>query len=116
MLAFHKELLRLRKSMPALRSLKKDTMSVSSFEEDRVLAVRRWNEASEVLVIFHFNDRLLNQFRGIPTGVWRKCFDSSQSRWMGSGIEAPPAIGAAESSMTLQPYAVLAYVKETQPE
>jgi len=116
LLAFHKELLRLRKSMPALRSLSKDTMSVSSFEEDRVLAVRRWSGTNEVLVIFHFKDRLLNQFCGIPSGVWCKCFDSSQSRWMGSGIEAPPAIDAAESGLTLEPYAVLAYVKETQPE
>src|SRR5436189_103739 len=53
LLAYHKELLRLRKSLPALRCLSKDKMDVVSFGEDRVLSVRRWNGNNEVLAILN---------------------------------------------------------------
>src|SRR5262249_51234606 len=85
LLAFHKELIRLRKSLPALYSLSKDRMDVVSFEEDRVLAVRRWHGTNEVLVIFNFNDGPIGEFQNIPYGVWHKRFDSADPRWSGAG-------------------------------
>ncbi|PYS36910.1 MAG: malto-oligosyltrehalose trehalohydrolase, partial [Acidobacteria bacterium] len=80
LLAFHKELIRLRKSLLALRRLSKDTMDVVSFEEQSVLAVRRWNETNEVITIFNFKDELVSDFQSIPYGVWNKRLDSSDAR------------------------------------
>src|SRR5262249_35167190 len=53
LLEYHKELIRLRKSLPALRSLSKDKMDVVSLEKDHVLQVRRWNGNDEVLTLFN---------------------------------------------------------------
>jgi maltooligosyltrehalose trehalohydrolase len=115
LLAFHKELIRLRKSLPALRSLSKDKMDVLSFEKEYVLAVRRWNETNEVLAIFNFNERPVQQFENVPRGAWTKRLDSSDSRWLGSGTTALETIQSPmQLDLTLQPYAVLLYEKEIQ--
>src|SRR5215471_4197447 len=54
LLEYHTELIRLRKSLPALRTLSKEKMDVVSFEEECVLIVRRWSGNNEVLAIFNF--------------------------------------------------------------
>ena len=90
-------------------------MDVVSFEEDRVLAVRRWNGDNEVLTVFNFNNRAGRPIPNIPAGRWRKCFDSADSRWMGQGTTAPDFIGGGPNSgLTLQPFSVLLFEKETQ--
>jgi maltooligosyltrehalose trehalohydrolase len=115
LLAFHKELLLLRKSLPALRCLSKDRMDVVSFEEDCVLAVRRWDGANEVLTIFNFNDRAVNRFQNIPFGVWHKRFDSAETRWMGQGAIAPDVLEtASHDALALQPHGVLVYEKKIE--
>jgi maltooligosyltrehalose trehalohydrolase len=114
LLAFHKELIRLRKSLPALCNLSKDKMDVVSFEKDRVLAVRRWHATNEVLVIFSFNDCSIGPFQNIPYGVWHKRFDSADPRWSGSGATAPDVINPPHSDVTLQPHGVLLYEKEIE--
>jgi maltooligosyltrehalose trehalohydrolase len=111
--AYHKELLQLRRSLPALRSLSKEKMDVVSFEEDRVLAVRRWNADSEALAIFNFNDRRVSEFKNIPCGCWRKRFDSSDQRWLGEGSIAREVFESADgSSVELAPHGVVLYEKE----
>jgi len=115
LLAFHKELIRLRKSLPALRSLSKDKMDVLSFEKECVLAVRRWSQTNEVLAIFNFNEHPVQQFENVPRGAWTKRFDSSDSRWLGSGTTAPGSIQSPmQLDLTLEPYGVLLYEKEIQ--
>ncbi len=41
--AFYRELIRLRKALPALRMLSKEHMETTAFEEERVLCLRRWS-------------------------------------------------------------------------
>jgi maltooligosyltrehalose trehalohydrolase len=113
LLAFHKELLNLRRTLPALRCLSKEKMDVVSFEEESVLAVRRWDGSNEVLAIFNFNDRPVRGFQSFPYGIWRKRFDSADSRWMGKGTTAPQALASTpDGGLTLQPHNVLLYEKE----
>ena len=113
LLAYHKELLRLRRSLSALRCLSKDKMDTESFDEDRVLAVRRWNGTSEVLSIFNFNDVSVHPIQTIPDGVWRKRLDSADPRWMEKGATAPEVIDAKTGGrLMLQPHGVLLYEKE----
>ena len=113
LLAYHKELLRLRRSLSALRCLSKDKMDTESFDEDRVLAVRRWNGTSEALSIFNFNDRPVHPIQTIPDGVWRKRLDSAEPRWMGKGATAPEVMDSKTGcSLILQPHGVLLYEKE----
>jgi len=113
LLEYHAELIRLRKSLPALRCLSKEKMDVVSFEKDRVLAVRRWHGANEVLVVFNFNDREVRPIQNIPYGVWHKRLDSQDARWMGKGVSAPDIIDAASGGgLVLQPQAAVVFEKE----
>jgi maltooligosyltrehalose trehalohydrolase len=113
LLEYHKELIRLRKTLPALRSLSKEKMDVVSFEEERVLAVRRWSGNNEVLAIFNFNDHEVRLIQSMPHGMWRKRLDSGEARWMGRGSCVPEVIESApRGTLTIQPHAVLLLEKE----
>ena len=115
MLEYHKELIRLRKALPALRTLSKEKMDVVSFEEGCVLAVRRWTGSNEVLAMFNFNDYELQLTQSMPRGPWIKRLDSSDARWMGRGSRVPDVVQSAPRGMlTLQPHAVLLFEKEFQ--
>src|SRR5262249_6808245 len=115
LLAFHKELIRLRKSLPALSSLSKDRMDVVSFEKHSVLVVRRWSVSDEVVVIFNFGSNPVQEFQNVPRGGWRKRLDSSDRRWMGTGTTAPDSFESpTQSGLTLQPHAVLLYEKDIE--
>jgi maltooligosyltrehalose trehalohydrolase len=114
-LAFHQELLRLRKSLPALRSLNKDNMEVASHEDDRVLVVRRSHGESEVVAIFSFNDRVVDSLHALPDGIWHKRFDSAEPRWSGAGMMSADRIEVPQhNQLTLLPYGVLVYEKEVE--
>jgi maltooligosyltrehalose trehalohydrolase len=115
LLEYHKELIRLRKTLPALHTLSKEKMDVVSFEDERVLVVRRWSRNNEVLAIFNFNDRELRLIQSVPQGLWRKRLDSSEPRWMGHGSRVPEVMeSASRSTLTLHPHAVLLFEKEIQ--
>lgn len=117
LLEYHKELIWLRKSLPALRCLSKENMDVVSFEEDHAIAVRRWSGDNEVLSIFNFSGREVRPIQNIPFGAWRKRLDSEDARWMGSGATAPDVIESAASAgrpLVLQRHAVLVFEKEIQ--
>jgi maltooligosyltrehalose trehalohydrolase len=114
LLEYQKELIRLRKSLPALRSLSKDRMDVISLEEDRVLAVRRWHEKDEVFAVFNFNDQEV-WLQKIPYGVWHKRLDSACERWLGKRHAAPDVINAnGGAGLMLQAQSVLVFEKEIQ--
>jgi maltooligosyltrehalose trehalohydrolase len=113
LVAFHRELLQLRRSLPALRSLNKEKMDVASFAQECVLTVRRWNGNNEVLAFFNFRDRQIADFQSIPCGAWRKRFDSAESCWMGPGDTAPDQL-SAPARITLQPFSAVLYEKEIE--
>jgi maltooligosyltrehalose trehalohydrolase len=115
LLQFHKELIALRRSVPALYCLSKDKMDVISLEEERILAVRRWNGKSETLSVFNFNDGESRSLQNIPYGTWRKRLDSSDSRWAGNGATVPDVLDATRiRSIVVQPHGMVVFEKEIQ--
>jgi len=115
LLEFHKELMHLRRTLPALRVLSKEKMEVVSFEQERVIAVRRWSGKDEALAVFNFNDREVTLVRSIPCGVWRKRLDSEDRRWMGRGSGVPDRMESGPDNATiLQPHIVLLFENEIQ--
>lgn len=89
LLDFHRELIRLRKTLPALRSLSKANMDVFSLEDEQVLIVRRWDTSNEVITILNFNERPVKLAGRIPGGRWHKRLDSADRKWLGPGSEVP---------------------------
>ncbi len=115
LLEYNKELIRLRKTLPALRCLSKEKMDVVSFEDECVLAARRWNGSNEILSIFNFKDREVRLIQSIPYGVWRKRLDSHDQRWMGNGSRVPEIMqSVSHGSLTLPPHGVVVFEKEVQ--
>lgn len=91
---FYRELLRLRKSIPALAHLAKDSIKATPLEEQRLLLVRREAPGpavlNEVLIVLSFADEESEPARiRVPEGTWRKLLDSADERWGGPGGEVP---------------------------
>ncbi|MBI4512527.1 MAG: malto-oligosyltrehalose trehalohydrolase [Gemmatimonadetes bacterium] len=90
---FYRELIRLRKTVPALASLSKERMQVTTSEsEDGLLCARRWAEGSEVFAAFHFGADHATVRLTLPAGTWHKRLDSAEERWLGTGSALPVSL------------------------
>jgi maltooligosyltrehalose trehalohydrolase len=54
--SLYRDLLHLRRTHPALRTLDKEAMDVHAEEDRRLMTVRRWSGREEVLALFSFGD------------------------------------------------------------
>jgi maltooligosyltrehalose trehalohydrolase len=79
--AFYKELIRLRKTVPALAVPTKEGVEATPFEAEKSILVRRRNREGEVLILLNFSD--MAQPLPLPGGDWRKLLDSAEERWEG---------------------------------
>ncbi len=92
LLNFYQELLRLRKSVPALRNLSKDCLQVLSYDKEQILWLHRWQGEDKALILLNFNHSLATFAPSIPKGIWRKKLDSAEPRWQGPGSTLPETI------------------------
>jgi maltooligosyltrehalose trehalohydrolase len=114
---FYKQLMRLRRELPALASLSKERMEASGSHEDRVLRLRRWEEDSETLAVFNFGDSLAHVLLNVPGGPWRKILDSEDERWLGRGGLAPDTLQPEmETDFILSPKAFVLFAREGRHE
>lgn len=95
LLDFYKNLIRLRKELPALKNLDKDNLDVFGSEEDKIIFTRRWKEDSHVVCVFNFN-RAEKKLRFSLPGIWKKMLESSEEIWNGPGAILPERIRAGE--------------------
>ena len=113
MFEFHRELIRLRKEIPALASLNKDTMAVIGDEKNRTIVIQRWNEKSRVVIVFNFNSGTSSLALPFLQGSWRKQLDSTDEQWDGKGSTVPEQLDAeAEVNLSLNPWVLLLFSKE----
>jgi maltooligosyltrehalose trehalohydrolase len=116
LLALYKELIRLRKTVPALRHLDKDRMEVTGFERHHALFMRRWHERSDICVVFNVEPDATTVSAPIPGGTWRCVLASSDGRWNadGSGTTLEQTMIEADSpaDIRLEGYAFVIYSKE----
>lgn len=113
LLDFYRELLRLRKAVPALARMSKEEMEVIGFEEDQVMFLRRWDGDSEVFAAFSFGEDQATLDLPVPAGRWRKLLDSADGRWEGPGSSLPEALCAdGEIATALAATSAALFVKE----
>lgn len=91
---FYTELIRLRKSLPALRHLDKDRLNVVGYDREQVIFMHRWYEHNEVVCVFNFNDQPVTLSLPVPRGKWETVLYSADVRWSPT---------PTESSETLMP-------------
>jgi maltooligosyltrehalose trehalohydrolase len=77
------ELLRLRKTRPALALLSKKHMDVDACGGGSTLWWRRWSGSDETAGVFHFGDRSARVELPVPVGRWKKELHSGDLRWGG---------------------------------
>jgi len=115
LLAFYKELIRLRKKIPALAHLRKETMAVRAFESEKVLLVRRWEEDEMVACMFHFRKENDSVDVPLPEGEWKKILDAHNPRWGGRAGSLPELISSAgRVRFDLRPFAACVFLKQAE--
>jgi maltooligosyltrehalose trehalohydrolase len=111
LLDFYAELLRLRRAVPALTALDRETMRVHVREEQRLLVMHRWHGRSHAVAAFNFGDAALEASLPAPRGRWTVMLDSSDARWGGPGRVAPPAVESnGLAALRLRPAALVLLV------
>lgn len=103
----YRQLIHMRKALPALALMSKDHMDVRDFASERVLFIRRWDytpygsrlsptdrsqakdeteqcylEGHEVVILLHFGPDTTTLTLPFPSGHWRLLIDSSDICWL----------------------------------
>ena len=112
LLEFYRELLRLRRELPALRTLNKEHLEVISKEEEKIMLARRWNNKNEVLALFNFNNQEQRISSPFSNGRWEKFVDSAEQKWSGTGSDLPETVNQPPNPMlSLSPLSMALYSK-----
>ena len=92
----YQQLIQLRRSIPALKKLDKNSLEVSSIEADKILFLRRWHEQNQIFCIMNFNQEEVTFAANVPNGQWKKILDSSDPQWLGTGSKLPEILEAGK--------------------
>jgi maltooligosyltrehalose trehalohydrolase len=105
---FYKELISLRKRVPALSQPDKDNMEVVADMQHNLLVVRRWHMGDEVVEAFHFGSKPASLVLGIPPGRWRSLIDSADPVWEGPGNNMDAELTSdGEMHATIHPHSLV---------
>jgi len=91
-------------------------MEVTSFEEPKVLCVRRWSpdDASATMMVCHFGSLPTTASVPLPPGAWHKCLDSAAPEWHGPGGVEPSTLSGEAVRLTLPPWVILLFTQGTR--
>ncbi|HEX9006249.1 MAG TPA: malto-oligosyltrehalose trehalohydrolase, partial [Bacteroidota bacterium] len=109
-LAYYRELLRLRREVPALRALEKEAMTVVFSEADRTMTVRRRHPDGDVVLLFNLADEGRTMQPLPPHDRWQRLLESAATRWEGPGTTLPE-FAAFEDCLLIPPCSAAAYVQ-----
>jgi maltooligosyltrehalose trehalohydrolase len=111
---FYKELIRLRKEVPALSNLSKEDMEITGFKKGKVLYVRRWFEGDEIFCLYNFNKEDTKIRLPLPNGLWLRILDSSSDDWIGNGSASVRKIESTgpEISLHLKNHSFILYRRD----
>jgi len=92
----YQDLIALRRELPCLARLSKESMEVAELRSESALLIRRWNDSDsglgEALMMFNFGKSAVSLAAPVPAGQWQKRFDSAHARWQGSGSAVPESL------------------------
>ncbi|MFH1702479.1 MAG: DUF3459 domain-containing protein, partial [Nitrospirota bacterium] len=111
LLRFYKNLIRLRREIPALSNLSKENLVVLGIEDKRVLLIKRLKDESEVFCIFNYNNNDAKIIMPLINGIWKKILDSSDEIWKGPGTFLPEIINQG-GEVTSKGHSLTLYLKE----
>jgi len=104
---FHRELLRMRREIPALASLDVGVVDATVLPNERTLLMRRGSKGARVIAVFQFGEQAEEVSIEIPAGRWQKILDSREPRWGSAGSEIPDVLeSAGKTLLRLQPSSI----------
>lgn len=92
MFNWYREMLRIRRETPALRTLDLASQDVTTIPGTSVLQVRRRHAANQCLLLINFGATPERVTLSIPELEWTPLLNSQEERWDGSGEQAPDLI------------------------
>lgn len=112
---FYRELIRLRRELPALRILDKERFEVTGMAQKKILWWRRWRAEQEATAVFFFGKQVKSFSLSLPSGRWRKQLDSADITWGGPGSSVPAEIfSSGNVSLSLPPESFVLVVRERE--
>ncbi len=112
LLELYREILRLRREVPALARLDKKTMEVVAVAGQKTLFVRRWSGDSQVFAALNFDARPAPLVLAVPAGHWQKLLDSEEPRWQGNASQVPDFLDSVgEVRFTVSPWSFCIFAK-----
>jgi maltooligosyltrehalose trehalohydrolase len=112
LLNLYRELLRLRREVPALEHLDKDAQEVLAIGDQNALLVERWHGESRVSMGFHYGDGETRIAAPLPPGRWRKAIDSAEACQGGPGSTAEDSLEGGDRELRVGSWAFVLYVRE----
>ncbi|MBI4279276.1 MAG: malto-oligosyltrehalose trehalohydrolase [Armatimonadetes bacterium] len=113
LLEYYRTLIQLRKTVPALARLCKETLDVQAYEQANILFVRRWSGDDEACLVLSLGDAEVTLALPVPAGRWRKRLDSAEVRWLGGGSAAPDILESdGHATVRVPPTACLVWSQD----
>ncbi|MDD4939242.1 MAG: malto-oligosyltrehalose trehalohydrolase [Candidatus Omnitrophica bacterium] len=109
LLGFYKELIGMRRRIPALKRLDKESLDVQADEGRKILVLRRYYEDSGICALMNFSA----QTQGLSlefSGKWRKIIDSSDEKWQGGGSTLPDEV-FSPAELLIDPFTAAVWEK-----
>ena len=110
--AFYRELLRLRRTHPALSTPTKSGIEVDLLESADAIVLRRMRGNRQAIVVLHFgrDSRCIRVH--FPPGAWWKAIDSCDARWNGGASALAEEIDTCggDSELLMQPLQAVVYL------
>ncbi|GAB4347742.1 MAG: malto-oligosyltrehalose trehalohydrolase [Candidatus Abyssubacteria bacterium] len=115
---FYRELIHLRRTLPALSRLTTEGMEISEHEHQGVLVVTRSNDSEKVALLFNFKREPARVEIDLQPGAWVKLFDSAEQRWFGPGATVQEKLISRrppnEAKISLPPLSVVLFAKKPE--
>lgn len=112
MLRFYRELIRVRKSCPAIAPCSRDRLEVIRHDNTPAVSIHYLHEAEPAVCCFNFG-RSAVKVSLTAEGKWEKVFDSRAVEWSEKAAPAPGRIESRSQEFTLEPYQSAVYVRRT---
>ncbi len=91
----YRELLRLRRTVPALAELRREAVEARADEASRVLTVRRRSPAGDVVTAAHLGPGRCDVRLALTPGRWHRLADTAEERWLGPGSAVPEVVASS---------------------
>ena len=111
LLNFYKQLIHLKKNLPALRCADRNIQRSTADEEQKLITVERCTGESWIFIIMNFNKEPAQACIDVPEGTWNKLLDSADTTWMGPGALLSDIL-QREETCSIPPLSIALYERK----